>query len=180
MKNSGILYYGIILILTSVVLWGCPKKSEVAASPEDQKEHVASPATPAVAEAGSTEAANEAAKERAMAAEGNLQPIYFDFNNFSVRDDARSVMKKNAEWLKSNPKVKIKIEGNCDERGTAEYNQALGQRRSVSAKKYLTDMGVASNRISLLSFGKEKPACAESSESCWQKNRRDDFVVTDR
>jgi peptidoglycan-associated lipoprotein len=86
-------------------------------------------------------------------------------------------MKKNAEWLKSNPKAKIKIEGNCDELGTAEYNQALGQRRSVSAKNYLTEMGVASSRISLISFGKKKPVCTESAESCWQKNRRDDFVV---
>ena len=85
-------------------------------------------------------------------------------------------MKANAEWLKANPNVKVKIEGNCDERGTIEYNQALGQRRAASAKKYLTDMGISGKRISLISYGKEKPVCTQSTEECWQKNRRDDFV----
>jgi len=79
-------------------------------------------------------------------------------------------MKANAEWLKANPKTKVRIEGNCDERGTIEYNQALGQRRATSAKKYLTDMGVSAKRISLISYGKEKPVCKESTEDCWQKN----------
>jgi peptidoglycan-associated lipoprotein len=185
MKNSRILCSGIIIILTSMVLWGCPKKSEVTASPETQKEQAASSASAGAkigqdGQSASSAGSGEDAKERAMTADGGLQPIYFDFNKAVVRDDARSVMKKNAEWLKSNPKVKIRIEGNCDERGTVEYNQDLGQRRSVSAKKYLAAMGVASNRISLISFGKEKPVCTESSESCWQKNRRDDLVVTDR
>ncbi len=184
MRYRGILSYVIILILTSIVLWGCPKKSEITTSPEAQKEQVTSPAAPgkdgksssSVSPAGSS----EEAKERAMAADGGLQPIYFDFNKSFVRDDAKSVLKKNAEWLKSNPKAKIKIEGNCDEKGTAEYNQALGQRRSVSAKKYLTEMGVASSRISLISFGKEKPVCTESAESCWQISRRDDFVMVNQ
>jgi len=119
----------------------------------------------------------EEVKEKAPAAAAGLQPIYFDFDKSFIRDDARAVMKANAEWLKANPKVKIKIEGNCDERGTKEYNQALGQRRATSAKKYLTDMGIAANRVSLISYGKEKPVCNDSSESCWQKNRRDDFVA---
>jgi peptidoglycan-associated lipoprotein len=86
-------------------------------------------------------------------------------------------MNANAEWLKANPKVKIRIEGNCDERGTAEYNQALGQRRAASARKYLTDLGISAGRISLISYGKEKPLCSDRVEGCWQKNRRDDFVV---
>ena len=86
-------------------------------------------------------------------------------------------MKANADWLKAHPGVRIRIEGNCDERGTREYNQALGQRRSASAKKYLTDMGVSAGRIALLSYGKEKPVCAGSDESCMQQNRRDDFIV---
>ena len=85
-------------------------------------------------------------------------------------------MLANAEWLKANPKVKVRIEGNCDERGTIEYNQALGQRRAASAKKYLTDVGVSPSRISLISYGKEKPACTDHNETCWQKNRRDDLV----
>jgi peptidoglycan-associated lipoprotein len=87
-------------------------------------------------------------------------------------------MKSNAAWLKANPKAKIRIEGNCDERGTNEYNQALGQRRATSAKKYLTDLGIAGSRISVISYGEEKPVCKSSNEDCWQKNRRDDFVET--
>ena len=86
-------------------------------------------------------------------------------------------MKANAGWLKANPNVKVRIEGNCDERGTIEYNQALGQRRAAAAKKYLTDLGIASSRISLISYGKEKPVCSEQTEECWQKNRRDDLVA---
>ena len=86
-------------------------------------------------------------------------------------------MTANAEWLKANPKVKIRIEGNWDERGTKEYNQARGQRRASSAKKYLTDLGIAARRISPISYGKEKPICTEQNEECWQKNRRDDLVA---
>jgi peptidoglycan-associated lipoprotein len=96
-----------------------------------------------------------------------------------VRDDAKAVMKANADYLKANPKVKVRIEGNCDERGTIEYNQALGQRRAAAAKKYLTDMGISAKRISLISYGKEKPVCTQSTEDCWQKNRRDDLIAAE-
>jgi peptidoglycan-associated lipoprotein len=85
-------------------------------------------------------------------------------------------MRRNAEWLKANANVKIRLEGNCDERGTREYNQALGQRRAASARKFLMDLGISGRRIALVSYGKEKPVCTESSETCWQQNRRDDFV----
>jgi peptidoglycan-associated lipoprotein len=103
--------------------------------------------------------------------------VYFGFDQSFIRDEDREVMKANVEWLKAHPQARIKIEGNCDERGTIEYNQALGQRRAASARKYLAEMGIAGHRISLISYGKEKPGCTESAESCWQKNRRDDFVV---
>ena len=86
-------------------------------------------------------------------------------------------MKNNADWLKAHPRARIRIEGNCDERGTREYNQALGHRRSASAKKYLTGLGVSARRITLLSYGKEKPVCSGHDESCMHQNRRDDFVV---
>ncbi len=169
----------VIMAVSMFALWGCPKKAEVTAAPEAQKEEA-----PAVTEEQKPEAAKEEAKpevkeevkEQAPAAAG-LQPVYFDFDKSFIRDDARSVMKANAEWLKANPKVKIRIEGNCDERGTKEYNQALGQRRAASAKKYLMDMGISGKRISLISYGKEKPLCTEQNEECWQRNRRDDLVA---
>ncbi len=162
-------------------LWGCPKKAEVTATPEGQKEIVAAPATPTAPSPETAEATremkSEGAKELLGATAEGLKPVYFDFDKSYIRDDAKAVMKANAHWLKVNPKAKIRIEGNCDERGTIEYNQALGQRRAENAKKFLTDMGVSRSRISLISYGKEKPSCHEQDETCWQKNRRDDFVI---
>lgn len=179
MKNRSVLFLVLILSISLMALWGCPKKAEVTTAPEAPKEEPA-PAPPEEAKPEVAPApAKEEIKERAAAAAEGVQPIYFDFDKSFIRDDAKPVMKANAEWLKANPKAKIKIEGNCDERGTIEYNQALGQRRAASAKKYLTDMGIAASRISLISYGKEKPICKESDETCWQKNRRDDFVVSE-
>jgi len=196
-KTSTVLSFVLILFVSMFALWGCPKSAEVTAVPEAQPAPAVAPeqseaakaealaqanaekeraAAAAAAEAKAREDA--AASERAAAAAGaGLKPIYFDFDRSFIRDDARPVMKANAEWLKANPKAKVRIEGSCDERGTIEYNQALGQRRAAAAKKYLTDLGIASSRISLISYGKEKPVCSEQTEECWQKNRRDDLVA---
>ncbi len=179
MLNRRVLFVPVIVLMSMLVLWGCPKKAEVASTQEPQKEAAPEMAkeAPKVEEAAPPVKEEPKVEERAAAVAAGLQPIYFDFDKSFIRDDAKSVMKANAEWLKANPKVKIKIEGNCDERGTKEYNQALGQRRAASAKKYLTDMGISAGRISLISYGKEKPTCTDSTESCWQKNRRDDLVA---
>ena len=183
MKHSRIPYLVVVLSLASFALCGCPKNSGINSAPET----VSGASVPAAAQnneqkTGAHPAPGKegqgASSERAGSTTAGLAPIYFDFNNSAVRSDARQAMKENAEWLKANPKVKVRIEGNCDERGTKEYNQSLGQRRSSSAKKYLTDLGISARRIALLSYGKEKPVCTESSEECWQKNRRDDFVAT--
>lgn len=171
MKNRRELFFALILTIGVLALWGCPKKADVSAIPEEQSTNVQEVQKP------EPQPEKETVKERAAAKAEGLETIYFDFDRAFIRDDARSVMKANAEWLKANPKVKIKIEGNCDERGTIEYNQALGQRRAASAKKYLTDLGISAKRISLISYGKEKPVCSQSNEDCWQKNRKDDFVA---
>jgi peptidoglycan-associated lipoprotein len=175
MKIRNSLLLVIIVSLSMLALWGCPKKAEVTAAPEAQKE--AAPEAKEEQKPVTEEAKPEVKEERAAPVAAGLQPVYFDFDRSFIRDDARSVMKANAEWLKANPNAKVRIEGNCDERGTKEYNQALGQRRASSAKKYLTDLGIAAKRISLISYGKEKPVCSEQSEECWQKNRRDDLVA---
>lgn len=182
MNRNGRLYFFILLLVGLVSLWGCPKKTEVTSTPEAQKESAKAPAdvskeaTKETAKHETKPAESSTAPERsAMSTEG-LKPIYFDFDKSLIRHDAKAIMKANAEWLKANPGVKVKIEGNCDERGTVEYNQALGQRRATSAKKYMTDLGVSGRRISLISYGKEKPVCSEHDEACWQKNRRDEFV----
>jgi peptidoglycan-associated lipoprotein len=165
-SRNGAVVVVIAGLVTSLLLGGCPKKPGEATMSEAQK-----PAAEV-----SKEAAPPAPAERSAAAAGGLQSIYFDFDKSAIRDDAKSVMKANAEWLKANPGIKVRIEGNCDERGTIEYNQALGQRRASAAKKYLMDLGVSAGRITLISYGKEKPVCTETTEDCWQKNRKDDFV----
>ena len=191
--------FGVILMMACLfTLWGCPKKAEVSSLPDAQKDSSTAAAaqseTKADAKAGTKpetaapsagdaqKLAKEetAANERAAAAKaGTLRPVYFDFDRSFIRDDARPVMKANADWLKAHPKVKVRVEGNCDERGTIEYNQALGQRRAAAAKKYLVDLGIPSARISLISYGKEKQVCAEANEDCWQKNRRGEIVAAD-
>ena len=105
-----------------------------------------------------------------------LKDIYFDFDRADVRPDARETLKANADWLMKNPSVTVQIEGHCDERGTAEYNLALGARRAQAAKDYLVTLGIPQQRISTISYGQELPVCREHNEECWQKNRHDRFV----
>lgn len=176
-------YLMFVLLLGIFALWGCPKKTEVATTLEAPREEAATTdqaQTTDQTRAGQDEKAKpegEDARERAAAAAAGLQPVYFDFDQSFIRPEARETLQANAEWLKAHPQVKIRIEGNCDERGTIEYNQALGQRRASSAKRFLTDLGISATRISLISYGKEKPGCTESTESCRQQNRRDDFTA---
>jgi len=106
-----------------------------------------------------------------------LDAVYFDFDKFELKPEARETLKKNADWLANNPAKKVVIEGNCDERGTSEYNMALGQRRAESAAKYLNTLGIRADRISTISYGEDRPICKESNEECWSKNRRADFIL---
>ncbi|MFO1518745.1 MAG: peptidoglycan-associated lipoprotein Pal [bacterium] len=106
-----------------------------------------------------------------------LKTIHFDFDKYNIRSDAAGILQQNASWLKANPNVNVIVEGNCDERGTNEYNMALGERRANAGKDYLTNLGVTGSRISTVSYGEERPVCQEHTEECWAQNRRDDFVV---
>jgi peptidoglycan-associated lipoprotein len=104
-------------------------------------------------------------------------PIYFDFDKSTIRPDAAATLDAKIPWLQANPGMRIRIEGNADERGSDEYNLALGQRRAASAKRYLVDHGIAADRFDLVSYGEERPICTEHNEACWQQNRRDDFKI---
>ena len=106
-----------------------------------------------------------------------LGAVYFDYDKSDLRSEALDQLRKNAEWLKANPGNRVRIEGNCDERGTVEYNLALGDRRAVAAKHYLLKAGIEASRIETISYGEEHPADPGHSEEAWQKNRRDDFVL---
>jgi peptidoglycan-associated lipoprotein len=109
--------------------------------------------------------------------DSGLKEVYFDFDRYNLDSEDRLILKSNANWLKLNPAARVEIEGHCDERGTNEYNLALGAKRAQAAKDYLTSLGVAQGRISTTSYGEEIPVCRGHSEECWQKNRRDRFVT---
>jgi peptidoglycan-associated lipoprotein len=115
----------------------------------------------------------------AFAEDGHLQPIYFDFDRYEIRPGDARTLEADAAWLKTNDTV-ILIEGQCDERGSAEYNIALGDRRAGATRNYLVAQGIAPSRISTVSYGKERPVCTEHTEACWAANRRAHLVVKPR
>jgi len=108
---------------------------------------------------------------------GLLADIHFDYDKAELREGDRQILARNAETLKKFDFLKIKVEGHCDERGSVEYNLALGQRRATAAHDYLVSLGVAADRLQTVSYGKEIPLCQESTEECWARNRRDHFAV---
>ncbi len=182
------------LIASLVLIAGCAKQATVV-QPEEQPQVVPQPEQPA-AEADADKAAKEKAlkedekerllaeKEKAAAAkDAALSPlagmdfIYFDYDKYAISTEARDTLKKIADKLTASPDMKIRIEGNCDERGTVEYNLALGERRANAAMKYLATLGIKEDRLSTLSNGKEKPVAEGSTEEAWTKNRNAHFIV---
>jgi peptidoglycan-associated lipoprotein len=115
----------------------------------------------------------------AFADEEHVKPIFFDFDRYDIRPGDAKTLEADATWLKTNDMLVV-IEGQCDERGTVEYNLALGDRRAQAARSYLIAQGIAATRISTVSYGKERPVCAEHTEACWAVNRRAHFVVKAR
>ncbi|HEX6440233.1 MAG TPA: peptidoglycan-associated lipoprotein Pal [Candidatus Binatia bacterium] len=129
------------------------------------------------APASSSLEALQRGESTATPASSPLKDVYFDFDRYDLREDAREILKANSAWLKANPAAQVQIEGHCDERGTTEYNVALGSRRAESAKDYLVTLGTSADHLSTISYGEEVPVCREQTEECWQKNRRVRFVV---
>jgi peptidoglycan-associated lipoprotein len=124
-----------------------------------------------------TPAVDQEAATSKAAATAALEKVYFGFDSAILTDQAREILASNAKYLKNNTTAKVRIEGNCDERGSAEYNLALGEKRAKSAQNYLVSMGVSSERLSTISYGKEKPFDSGHDEAAWAKNRRDEFVI---
>lgn len=104
--------------------------------------------------------------------------MFFDYDKSDIRDDARTPLQRNSDWMKRWAGTQITVEGHADERGSSEYNLALGSRRATSVRDYLVSLGVAATRVTVVSKGKEQPFCTESSEPCWQQNRRGHFILT--
>lgn len=149
---------------------------------EPEAEEVTSPPEPTVQDdetpdplSGDLQDANQYARS-----EGLLGDVFFDFDKYDLKSDARERLAQNARFLLDNPEFVVTIEGHCDERGTNEYNLALGERRANSAKDYLESLGVDSSRLRTVSYGEERPFCTQSNEACWAQNRRAHFVLTGR
>lgn len=177
MMRKGLLLSVIITVMTMFLLTGCAekqvKKEEPTKMPTEQKEVQPTKEL-------ETKIGEEGLKGEMIAKveeTTKLQDINFDFDRYNVRDDAKTILEKNAAWLKKNPGVRIQIEGHCDERGTNEYNLALGDRRAKGTKDYLVSLGIEAGRISTISFGEEKPLDPGHNEDAWAKNRRAHFVI---
>lgn len=119
----------------------------------------------------------EALQEGTRPDSGVLVDVYFEFDRAELAAEAREILQRNSDWIKEHPGVQIEIEGHADNRGTNEYNLALGSRRAQAVKDYLVTLGVAADRFSTISYGEELPVCGENSEECWRMNRRAHFVV---
>jgi peptidoglycan-associated lipoprotein len=169
----------LVLFVTGAGCSSTDKKPEaqaaVASAPSEASKSAG--AAPSSSTSSSSLEAAQRGESTATPASSALKDIYFDFDSYDLRADARAALKANGEWLKANPSTQVQIEGHCDERGTTEYNLALGSKRAQSVKDYLVTLGTATDRLSTISYGEELPVCTEHNEDCWQKNRRARFVV---
>ena len=120
---------------------------------------------------------DEIRAEQAASSAAGLRDVFFGYDSWAITEEGRQVLSRDAEWIKSNSSALLKIEGHCDERGTSAYNLVLGEKRAKAARNYLVELGVGANRLSVVSYGKERPSCMEHAESCYQQNRRGHLVV---
>ena len=185
----------VMSLLLGLIVTGCAKRpatTSAASAPAPSAPPATSPATPAPvapapsapAPAPSTPAPASAPAPRPAPKEfmavAALKDVYFDFDKYDIRPADAKTLDANATWLKTNADNLVLIEGHCDERGTNEYNLALGERRAKATMNYLVSQGVQANRITIISYGEERPVCNEKNESCWSKNRRGHFLVKPR
>lgn len=178
-----------VLVSITLLSAACGKKAPAPVGPaiaeaRDTAPPPSSPAAPDPSPAAAAEPdiwSQDLATIDAWAKEkGFLGEVYFDFDRYELRPEARERLSRNADFLKSYPDVLVTIEGHCDERGTTEYNVALGDRRAFSALRFLEQLGVDRTRMRTVSYGEERPQCRESQESCWSRNRRAAFVISGR
>lgn len=172
--NRRITTLVVMALAVTVVATGCSRK-RAETEPRDRTEPPPTTTTPPPAE--DPNAAAEAERARFESAMRDLRgPIYFDFDRSELRSEAREELQRKAEILRDYPEVRVRIEGHADERGTVEYNLALGERRADAARQFLMDLGIDPDRLTTVSYGEERPAVEASNEAAWQQNRRDEFV----
>jgi peptidoglycan-associated lipoprotein len=157
-----------IAALIAIMFVGCAKKPKVEPMTQPTTTETKPAEKPAENPTTGTPVESEPSSK--------FMAIYFDFDKYSLRDDAKADLKRNVDVMKQDQNLKITIEGHCDERGTVEYNLALGERRAKSARDYMVSMGIKADRVSTISYGKERPKAFGHDEDSWAKNRRDEFV----
>ncbi len=120
---------------------------------------------------------DEIRAEQAASAAAGLRDVFFGYDSWTINEEGRQALGRDAEWMKSNPGVAVKVEGHCDERGTSAYNLVLGEKRAKAVRNFLVELGIGANRLSVVSYGKERPFCNDHAEACYQQNRRGHLVV---
>lgn len=176
-KNLTIMGIVVLVLGLSIILvTGCAKRGVVKGEAVEEKRVVVQPS-----EAELQERAREAALREKKLTEkeaSQFKDIHFDFDKFNLKPEDREILRQHADWLLEHLNFEVVVEGHCDDRGTIEYNLALGERRSVSAVKYLVNLGVDRERLTTISYGEELPLDPGHNEEAWAKNRRAHFVVT--
>lgn len=186
MRKKILMRLIMVLVVPGLLAVSCAKK-EVAPETEISEEVIVTePTAEELAEEAARQKAleeeqlrAEAARQAVIEAREKFQTvdIHFDFDSSAIRTDAQKILMDKAEWLSENPGVSILIEGHCDDRGTNEYNLALGDRRATSVKNFLVDLGVGAERLYTISYGEERPVALGGNEEAWSKNRRAHFVI---
>ena len=182
-RRTSVLALGLAAVGALVLAAGCRKKppttTETARPPAEAPTTDATRVAPPPAPRATGETPDVLSEDlRELNQKGYLKDAYFDYDRAELRDDARAALAADAEWLKKYRSIQFLIEGHCDERGTEEYNLALGDRRANAAREYLASLGIDGSRIRVVSYGKDRPFCSQDAENCWQENRRDHFLIT--
>jgi peptidoglycan-associated lipoprotein len=188
MSRKWMVWMGVVALATTFL--ACPKKKPVTPAEdmttrtttvEPSATEVTAPAAPSVADETEDPLSKDLQDVNAYVQEqGLIGDVFFDYDRADLRSESRDRLAKNAQFLSGHPEFVVTIEGHCDERGTNEYNLALGDRRAAAARDYLVSLGVAAGRLRTISYGEERPFCTSSDESCWSQNRRAHFVITGR
>jgi peptidoglycan-associated lipoprotein len=175
----------VLALAAATAFTACAKKAPPAPPPPPPPvaPEAPPPAPPPAPRPEVAPVVDEYARLRAMSAEeiekaGLLKEVFFEFDKADIREQDRATLSQDADALKRLDFLRITVEGHCDERGTVEYNLALGERRAKAAHDYLVSLGVPADRLKTVSYGKEVPVCTQSGEDCWQRNRRAHFTVT--
>lgn len=173
----------LLAVAGPMLVVACSAKPKPVAAPEAKPVAAAASPAPAAVSAPAPAAALEPTAPVHISVEemnrkGYVKDAFFDYARYDIRPDQRDTLTKDAAWLREHPTVKIMVEGHCDERGTSQYNMALGQQRAEAVKDYLVQLGIDPSRIQIISFGKERPFVTGHDEKAWAQNRRDHFLVT--